>query len=445
MKRPLVAALFVLAPLACDAASLVVLTRDKVAAFRTAEQRGVVRVGRDRAFATLLDPTCPGTASVQLASYPQATNLVVSQPEVTLDCTRWRARNGGWVWESGAGATGGVRRVIYRRDRLVVTFDGPGFAPVAGPVGYVELWFTVDGVRHLARFHNFRDNDAARVVTRRPSKAAADGEQAFWDVLHGDDRSETRQQDTLRDLERAAKHDRKDGRSRFLAAMMHLYRFGQTTASYVGVSDEARAEIEAASAGFDAAVPFLWNAATQRGDSRVPGFAAAAKFTLGYVRGDQTLVDQGLADLAAAVAINPIFNIFDYIPIAQAVAATDPRFALVLAQVDGAFQAGLASCVGTQPEICNNFGLAPRNIEGSLALFGDLYAKGGRLADAQRWYAIASGVAAGTPAPYRFQAILDDRAAHAAERVGLYQDADPGNDPVIIGAAEEACATCHNR
>lgn len=445
MRRSLIAALVVLAPLACDAASLVVLTRDKVAAFRAAKQRGVVRVGPDRAFATLLDPTCPGTASVQLASYPQATNLVVSQPEVTLDCARWRTRSGGYVWESGTVATGGVRRVVYRRDRLVITFDGPGFAPVKGPVGYLELWFTVDGVRHLVRFHNFRDNAAGLVVTRRPSKAAADGEQAFWDVLHGDDRSETRQQDALRDLERASKRDRKDGRSRFLAAMMHLYRFGQSTVSYANVSDEARTEIEAASAGFDAAAPLLWNAATQHGDSRVPGFAAAAKFALGYVRGDQALVDQSLADLAAAVAINPIFNIFDYIPIAQAVAATDPRFALILAQVDGAFQSGLASCVGTQPEICSNFGLAPRNIEGSLTLFGDLYAKGGRLVDAQRWYAIAAGIAAATPAPYRFQSILDDRAANAVQRVGFYQDGEPGNDPVIIGAAEEACATCHNR
>ena len=30
--------------------------------------------------------------------------------------------------------------------------------------------------------------------------------------------------------------------------------------------------------------------------------------------------------------------------------------------------------------------MAPHNTEGALLLFGDLYAKGGRLSDAERWY-----------------------------------------------------------
>jgi len=38
------------------------------------------------------------------------------------------------------------------------------------------------------------------------------------------------------------------------------------------------------------------------------------------------------------------------------------------------------------PEICGNAGMAPHNTQGALLLFGDLYAKGDRLSDAERWY-----------------------------------------------------------
>ena len=127
-----------------------------------------------------------------------------------------------------------------------------------------------------------------------------------------------REERALEVLGKAAKRDKKDGRSRFLLAMMHLYRFGQMIERYEDADDTARAEITAAHEGFEAAMPLLWDRATSRGDSRVPGFAAATAFGLGVVTNDPTLRAQGLADLEYAVTVNEFFNIFDFIPVVQA-------------------------------------------------------------------------------------------------------------------------------
>ena len=83
--------------------------------------------------------------------------------------------------------------------------------------------------------------------------------------------------------------------------------------------------------------------------------------------------------------------------------------------------------------------IAQRNLAGSLTLFGDLYAKAGRASDASLWYTIGSTDWAGWP----FRAIGEDRMANLATRIQLYQDADPANDPPIVGSGPEACAYCH--
>ena len=37
-----------------------------------------------------------------------------------------------------------------------------------------------------------------------------------------------------------------------------------------------------------------------------------------------------------------------------------------------------------------------------------------------------------------------ERFARAAERVALYHDADPSNDPPVVGASPEVCLYCHH-
>lgn len=449
LRHVLVAILLVVATRA-DAVTVLTVGKTAVLRRRGDSASAVFHVGRDAAFATLGDPTCAGgdIMTLQVASYPQATMRVDAQDVVALPCERWSRRDRGFVYRDPSGAAGGVRKVVYGRRGFVARFEGGSHRHVAGPVGYAELWIAVGDDRMVARFHGFRKNEPDVIVARKPSAAAAAGEAGFWTILHGRDHSPARQEETLVALAKATERDPKDGWPPFLAAMLHLYRFGQQTVRYDEVSDAARDDLVASNAAFAIALPLLWDGT--RGDSRVPGFVAAAKFALGVVEADQALQAEAMADLEAAVAVNAFFNVFDLVPVAQAVPASDPRFAQVFQLLKTYLDdPDTLSCVVTQPEICADQGLAPRNVAGALMLFGDLYAKAGGLdptnvVQAETWYQIAA-IGAAAPPGYAFADAVSARVGHAAERSALYQDADPSNDPPLVGAGPEACAVCHYR
>jgi hypothetical protein len=438
---------------AVPAHALTLLAHDKVAILRDRpgadRDSALIRFGKSPAFASLVDPRCDkgNPASLKLSAYKD--NVVVTIVDTPLPCEKWRGlRKGGYVYEDDAGA---VRKITYARNKLVVQLRGPAYVPVAGPFGYVQVWLTLGTERLLGRFHNFRKNTPALVVTRKPSFNAAEGEVAFWDVLWGDDASANRQAVALHCLQLGARQSKKDGRSRFLLGMMHLYRFGQMTSDYRTASDAAKAEIDAANKDFAAALPLLWDGAT--GDSRVPGFAAAARYVQGVVRGDAALVAQGLAELDASVAANPLFNLFDLVGVvAPVVTPTDPLYAKVIETVDFALDADNRTCVNDQPEICGNDGMAPHNFEGALVLFGDLYGKGLVLDDpsflrgARNLYNLGNAFAQVNDWNPAFKAIAADRVATADQRDALFRTADPADDPLLIGQGPgEACATCHHK
>jgi hypothetical protein len=444
MRLLVLVVLAAIVPSAAGAARLAVLTTGKQAAFRRAS--AFVRVGADSALAPLVDPACAGGAKtkIQLGAYLQSTYRVryAADPmeEATLDCTGWRRSGSGWRYDDAAGATIGVKRIVYSKRKLTIVLGGKGYAFPGGPVGYVEATLTIGNTRYLVRFHNLRTNTASRIVAVKPSAAAAEGEAAFWAVLHGDDKTEARMQASLDALGRAVRRSRTDGRSQFLIAMLRLYRFGLMTTDLGNASDAAKRELAAADAAFASSVPLLWDG--QAGDSRVPGFAAATKFLRGWVEGTADVQAQGIADLNAAVAVNAFFNVFDVIPVIQALPNRDPRFQTAFQQfADYLGNPETLACVRNQPEICGNLGFAPRNLSGSLILFGDVYAKGGDLDQALLWYNLAASV----DDAYRFKALAVERVATAAERVARWADDDPTNDPAVVGLGPENCATCHNR
>ena len=304
-----------------------------------------------------------------------------------------------------ADPTGSVRAIRYTRSGLQLEVRGPDFTPISGPVGYLQAQLAI-GDHPAGALTTSGRNDAAVVRSRRPSLAASRGEAGFWDALLGDDSSETREQEAIGLLETAVRRTPRDGRSHFLLGMLHLYRFGQRVVRFDTISAAARDELAAANVSFATAVPLLWDDANASGDSRVPGFAAAAKYLQGVVEDDGSLRDAGLAELDRSIEINSFFNVFDYIPVMQFLPPSDPLFqkgfALFTTYLEDPETLG---CVGTQQEICANAGLAPHNIQGALTLFGDLYAKGGDVDRAQVVrLASVSGHAAGTcGAPRRAQ------------------------------------------
>src|SRR5205814_6997525 len=203
--------------------------------------------------------------------YLQSTYRDAILASVTLDCAKWTATGRGYAYRDDGGT---VRAIRYGRGGLRIDVTGPGFTPIGGPVGFVQAQLGIGNVLLRVRFHNFRRNDATEVRSRKPSAAAAAGEAGFWAILRGEDESLARYRATIRQLQTAARADRRDGRSRFLLAMIHLYRFGQEVTDYAAASEDAKAELRTANAAFAKAVPLLWDDATATGDSRVPGFAA---------------------------------------------------------------------------------------------------------------------------------------------------------------------------
>ncbi len=425
---------------------MTLLTYNKVLKLKgesgAARSRGFLGVRGDPALADPPDPTCPATSSFELGLFTVATNRVVRGSKVDLDCGKWIRRGTTWIYDD-PNATGGVRRVTYGPDILSVKLLGAEALPAAGPAGYVQAWFQVGDRRSHIRFHVFAANEPHLIVAPKPSKYAARGEAGFWAILWGDDSSEANQRATLAALALAARRSKKDGRSRFLTGMLRLYRFGQMTATISpAVGAAARAEIEAAVAAFDEAEPLLWDRTSGVGDSRVPGFAAATRYALAVVTGDEALRQQSLADLQYAIDINAFFNVFDLITVAQAEPPGSPAFQMAFDAIDTYLSnPETLQCLVTQPEICSTAGLAPSGLSGALVLFGDVYAKAGDAAQATTWYQLASATEAG----WAFEGLAAARLATVAARVAAYGDNDPGNDPPIIGAGPEACASCHNR
>jgi hypothetical protein len=424
------------------ARALDMLTRGKVlklqGAADPARARGLVRFGADTVLADAPDPSCPATSSFELGLFTVATNRVQRTERFVLDCSLWRAGKRGWV-HPGAGD---IKKITYGPRGLVVKLQGAAVLPAAGPIAYAQVWFAVGERRFHGRIHQIATNRPDRIVSRKTSKRAADGEAGFWTVLLGDDTSEATQQRTLETLTRAAKRSKKDARSRFLLAMLRLYRFGQMTEDMSAPGPDATAELAAAVAAFDEADPLLWDRATRVGESRVPGFAAAARYSLGIATGDQALLARARVDLDYAIEINAFFNVFDLMAVAQA----EPPASALFQQAFATMEAFLSDpstleCAISFPEVCTDAGLAPTALPGTFVLFGDLYAKAGDADQARTWYTLAVA----TEGAWPFAGLGAERLATADARVAAYGDADPANDPPIIGAGPQACASCHHR
>ena len=259
-------------------------------------------------------------------------------------------------------------------------------------------------------------------------------EKAFFDTLNG---VRDRADEAVQLLEQAVARDPQDGRSYFLLGMMHLFQLSRENTDIADPSERAKAEIEQASTALDAAVPLL------TGDTRVPGFRAGATYVRGVLLGELETERLGLTQLRDAFALYPLFNTFDFIGTVPAIVAPgDPLLAEAVSYLEYALSPeGLARCT---PRICFNEGKAPHNIEGSFLLFGDIFAKAGDRDRAQMYYQGSASFAAASG--WRFRASIEERLATLDQRIALYQDGDPANDPPVLGrVGTESCAYCHYR
>lgn len=397
-----------------------------------------VRVGADPLLAVPLDPGCPQRTSVRIAYYRD--NRVHGEPDVELPCTGWRRSPLAWTYDDPSGSAGGVRHLRIGASGLLLRATARGASAVSGPLAHAQVWLRIGEQAFLVRFHRFSRNDAGAVIARRPSREAGRGEAAFWSTLLGDS---NRSSEAITSLERAVSRDARDGRSHFLLGMMHLQRFELLDADPRQPSRPGVRAVVAAHHSLERASALLWDGV--HGDSRVPGFAAAAAYKAGIALGDPELVEQGREAMNRAADSNPLFNGFIPFGAGPIASPTSPEYATILHLLDEVFPSVFADCIG-QSEICGNAGFAPHNLEGTFLLFGDLNAKAGRTEKARSMYEGAANLGAGGGWNPRFVAHARALAAGIDERVALYGDADPSNDPPFtdLGGAG-SCAYCHNR
>jgi hypothetical protein len=102
----------------------------------------------------------------------------------------------------------------------------------------------------------------------------------------------------------------------------------------------------------------------------------------------------------------------------------------------------LAQATDTGPKrVCWNTEHTPHGVEGFFLYMGDALVKRGDPATARQIYANAR--ISPDYASWPFRAELDDRIANADDWAARLTDTDPTNDPLLISAAPNACASCH--
>jgi hypothetical protein len=416
---------------AAPVGAVTVLTAAKAARFDTAARRSpsaFVRVTNDAGLARLADPTCP-TASVVAFSAARQSQVRTDSGDTSLPCEHWRATRRGFRYHDPAGSAAGVQEIVYEPGRLRVRAGGLGVAALAGPVIYVEAFLGIGEQHYLVRFYDFRINSPERVVSRPPSRAGAAGEAAFWETL-GNWSPDTDRPLAL--LRKAVRERPSDGRSRFYLGALHVY----LAAEGAPTSPSSLEHLSAAQEPLDRAVDLLPH------DSVPQAFRAFTTYLNGIYRGDAAREALGRTQMEEATTANLFFNkaVALFIQPVFVSGASDDYQTRLLGWLDDVWTLSTHN-PDVYPDVFTSR-LVPHDPEGATLMFGDVAAKGGRLADAKRWYGVSLSLGASSAFP--FQSIVRERLATVETRLAAHQEApDPGTDSVIGVQGISDCTLCH--
>lgn len=174
-------------------------------------------------------------------------------------------------------------------------------------------------------------------------------------------------------------------------------------------------------------------AALAPNDLRIPGWIGTVK--VGAARTLGIGVEDAVDYMIAAADAFPEFN-------NVSLAIAFGRFPLDTPYPQMAIDrlVSTASCVDDL-DVCRNTTRVPHNFEGALMLFGDVYARVGNKAEAERYYGMALASPDAATWAYRdeAQAVLSDLDG----RIARYLDTNPFNDPPFFAEGAVACVACH--
>jgi hypothetical protein len=428
-RRMLVAASVLATAAPVDA--LTVLTAAKVGHFDNATSRtpsAFVRVTNDAGLARLTDPTCP-TASVVAFASASESQVRTDSGDTSLPCEHWHATRRGFRYSDTSGSAAGVREIVYERGRLLIRADGPRLTAIAGPVVYAEAFLGIGEQRYLVRFYDFRLNSPDRVVTRAASRAGAAGEAAFWETLG------TWSPDTERPLallRKAVRQRPSDGRSQFYLGALQVYLAAEGDPA----NPSSLEHLGAAQDPLDRAVDLLPH------DSVPKAFRAFTTYLNGHYRGDAVREALGRMQMEEATTANLFFNkaVALFIEPQFISGASDDYQTRLLGWLDDIWTLAIPN-PDIYPDVFTSR-LVPHDPEGATLMFGDVAAKGGRLADAKRWYEIS--LAFGASSAFPFESTVQQRLANVEARMAARQDApDPGTSSLIGVQGISDCTLCH--
>jgi hypothetical protein len=189
-------------------------------------------------------------------------------------------------------------------------------------------------------------------------------------------------------------------------------------------------------------------------DDRAPGILGLTRVRVGKAIGDSNMVNQGMSDLDAGIAVFPTYAHFLRAQATDTAPGSSTDFADVVthmfAVLDACQQAPDASGVYAYPpgpfdakrRLCNDEGLVLHVFEGFFLHFGDYLLKAGWAADKVRPI-YRSAMSSPTFGHWPFASLLQQRIDQADQRAALYADSDPTNDPTLFSASGQQCLGCH--
>jgi hypothetical protein len=188
-------------------------------------------------------------------------------------------------------------------------------------------------------------------------------------------------------------------------------------------------------------------------DPLILGRLGSLEVAIGAVLHDSDRLARGTAEIDEGVRQYPEFTLFNRARLFFDVPPAADRLDDFWNKLDAcagepvdraAFDLGryVAQATDTGPKrVCWNTEHTPHGVEGFFLYMGDALLKRGDAATAKLIYANARNSPQYASWPFRTQ--LDDRIASADAWAARLTDADPSNDPPLINAAPNACASCH--
>jgi len=178
-------------------------------------------------------------------------------------------------------------------------------------------------------------------------------------------------------------------------------------------------------------------------DHRIPAWLGPITARMGETLKDEAMFDEGIAVLDKGIAEYRAFVLFSRMLVYANRPKSDPEFQKALGAVIDNIGACEAAPTDTSLHLildpaCNNSPHAYHNIEGSSVFLGDVFAKAGMKADAERSYTFAK--LAPNFADWKWQKLLDDRMTTLDARIASYDGEGPEDE---AWNRTDQCSLCH--